>query len=79
MSSTPPQSPDDAETMTPALSPDDRISLQEAARLLGCTERHVHRYLAQGKLTSTREGRNHRLRRGDVTALAQRRTRRSAR
>lgn len=49
---------------------DALISLREAARILGCTERHVHRHLAQGRLTSTREGRNHRLKRGDVEALA---------
>lgn len=61
----------------PSPTEQDLISLQEVARLLGCTERHVHRHLQAGKLSSTRQGRLHRFERQQILAFLAQRTRRS--
>lgn len=52
-----------------AASPADVVSAEEAARRLGVSRLTVYKYIKQGKLAATRQGRSYAVRTEDVQAL----------
>jgi excisionase family DNA binding protein len=54
---------------TPAEAPANWIRAEEAARRLGVSRLTVYKYIRQGKLPATRQGRSYAMRLEDVVAL----------
>lgn len=63
----------------PAAAPTNWIRAEEAARRLGVSRLTLYKYIRQGKLPATRQGRSYAVRPEDVTALRRTLRRRPAR